>query len=267
VIDEAQGRIDMSRIYFGRLFATGAILFLIVALSSGCVATRKFVRGEVGSTADTLNAKIDKTDSNLKETNDRVSTLDTRTNEQGRKLDSVSTDLQKTNMDLQKTTERTSQAQSAAQSAQTTADQARGRVVTLEENFANRNQYTVVTEKSILFQFDSAKLDPTYASMLDEIAQMVAQHKDALVVLEGRTDSKGSEAYNVQLGQRRAETVKRYLVVEKNVQMYRIHETSFGAAHPIADNNSKEGREKNRTVAVSVLVPQMSTASASNPSK
>jgi len=253
-----------SQTYFRRHFATVVVLFSILVLSSGCVATRKFVRGEVGSSADTLNAKIDKTDSNLKETNDRVSTLDTRTNEQGRKLDSVSTDLQKTNNDLQRTSERTSQAQSSAQNAQTSADQARGRVVTLEENFQNRNQYSVLAEKSILFQFDSAKLDPTYASALDEVAQIVAQHRDALVVLEGRTDSKGSEAYNIQLGERRAETVKRYLVVDKNIPMYRIHQTSFGAARPVADNTSREGREKNRTVAVSILVPQFATASASS---
>lgn len=252
----------------------GLVLCSIVALSSGCVASRKYVRGEVHTSADQLNARVDKTDSNVKEMNDRVGNLDTRTNEQGRKIDTLNgdlqktnTDLQKTNGDLQKTAERTSQAQSAATNAQSTADQASGRVVTLEENFQNRNQYNVVEEKFVTFQFGSSNLDHTYTSMLDEVAQAVTQNPDALIVLEGRTDSTGDAAYNVQLGERRAEAVKRYLVVEKSVPMYRIHQTSFGAAKPIAENKSREGREKNRVVAVSVLVPRSVEKSASNPQK
>jgi outer membrane protein OmpA-like peptidoglycan-associated protein len=243
-----------------------------VALSSGCVASRKFVRGEVHTSADQLNAKIDKTDSNVKETNDRVATLDTRTNEHGRRLDSLNGDLQKTNSDLQKTNgdlektaERTSEAQNAAVNAQSAAEQAHGRVVTLEENFQNRNQYTVVAEKFVTFQFGSANLERTYTSMLDEIVQVAGHYPDALIVLEGRTDSTGNEAYNISLGERRAEVVKRYLVVDKSIPMYRIHQTSFGAARPIAENTSRQGREKNRVVAVSVLVPQFAAKTASNP--
>jgi len=59
--------------------------------------------------------------------------------------------------------------------------------------------------------------------------------------------------------------VKRYLVVDKSIPMYRIHQTSFGAARPIAENTSRQGREKNRVVAVSVLVPQFAAKTASNP--
>jgi len=250
----------------------------IVALSSGCVATRKFTRNEVHTSADQLDAKltakIDKTDNNLKETNDHVSTLDTRTNEQGRRLETLNGDLQKTNGelqktngDLQKTSDRTTQAQGAAQNAQSAADQAQGRVVTLEENFQNRNQYTVAAEKFVMFPFGNANLDRKYNEMLDELVQMISQNADALIVLEGRTDSVGDATYNIQLGERRAAAVKRYLVVDKSVPLYRIHEMSFGAARPIAENNSKEGREKNRVVAVSVLVPRSVAKSASNPQK
>src|SRR5207253_5707283 len=102
-------------------------------------------------------------------------------------------------------------------------------------------------------------LDKIYISTLDEVAQIVFQSPDALIVLEGRTDAMGDDTYNIQLGERRAEAVKRYLVVEKSIPMYRIHQTSFGAARPIADNKSREGREKNRIVAVSVLIPRLLT--------
>jgi outer membrane protein OmpA-like peptidoglycan-associated protein len=180
-------------------------------------------------------------------------------------LQKTNSDLQKTNGDLQKTAEHTSLAQTAADSAQSAADQAHGRVVTLEENFQNRNQYNVVAEKFVTFPFGSANLDRTYTSTLDEVAQIAGHYPDALIVLEGRTDSAGNETYNVALGERRAEAVKRYLVVEKSVPMYRIHQTSFGAAKPIAENNSRQGREKNRVVALSVLVPRFVAKAASNP--
>lgn len=260
--------------HVGRYFTFGLVLCSIVALSSGCVASRKYVRGEVHTSADELNAKIDKTDGNVKEISDRVGSLDTRTNEHGRQLESLNgdlqktnTDLQKTNGDLQKTSERTSQAQTAAQNAQSVADQAQGHVVTLEENFQNRNQYNVVAEKFVTFQFGSANLERTYSAMLDDVAEMIGQHPDALVVLEGRTDSTGDSAYNIQLGERRAEAVRRYLVVVKSVPIYRIHQMSFGSAKPIADNSSSKGREKNRVVTVSVLVPRTVTTAASNSAK
>jgi len=250
-----------------RFCTTSLALVAVLALSAGCVASKKFVRSEVHTSSDQLGSRIDKTDSNVKEMNDRVGNLDVRTAEQGRRIDTVHTDLQKTNEDLQKTADRTTQAASAAQNAQTSAEQAHGRVVTLEENFQNRNQYTVATDKTILFDFNSAVLDRAYGSALDEVAQLLSQNPDALIVLEGRTDSVGNEAYNIQLGERRAEAVKRYLVVEKSVPMFRIHETSFGAARPMADNKSREGRGKNRAVAVSVLVPRVAASAASNPSK
>jgi outer membrane protein OmpA-like peptidoglycan-associated protein len=260
--------------YLGWRFTIGLVFCSIVTLSSGCVASRKYVRSEVGTSAAELNGKIERTDGNFKEMNDRVGGLDARTNEHGRRLDSLNgdlqktnSDLQKTNGDLQKTAEQTSQAQTAAESAKSAADQARGRVVTLEENFQNRNQYTVVAEKFVTFQFGSADLERAHTSMLDEVAQIASQSPDALIVLEGRTDAVGNEAYNIQLGERRAEAVKRYLVVEKSVPMYRIHQTSFGAAKPIADNHSRQGREKNRVVAVSVLVPRSVTKAASNSAK
>jgi len=99
-------------------------------------------------------------------------------------------------------------------------------------------------------------LEPTYKAILDEIAEMLTQNADAIVVLEGRTDSTGDQDYNVKLGERRVEAVRHYLAVDKNVPVYKIHEISFGAARPVAANNSRDGREKNRAVTMMVLLPR-----------
>ena len=79
------------------------------------------------------------------------------------------------------------------------------------------------------FKFNSATLDKQYTDALDEIANTLMQNPDAIVVLEGRTDSAGAKDYHLRLGERRIEAVRHYLVVEKGVPVYKIHEISFGS--------------------------------------
>src|SRR5262249_9865979 len=128
----------------------------------------------------------------------KISALDTRTNQS---LNSMKGDVQ--NVD-----QRASQAQSAA-------DRASTGVNTLDQKFQNRNQFTTSEEKTVQFKFNSATPDKQYTDTLDEIARTLMQNPDAIVVLEGRTDSVGARDYNLRLGERRIEAVRHYLAVEK----------------------------------------------------
>jgi outer membrane protein OmpA-like peptidoglycan-associated protein len=233
------------------------VLFMsaTLAATSGC-ASRKYVRNTVNTSADTLNARIETNEGEIKEVRDdvdrkvsgvdsKISALDTRTNQS---LNSMKGDVQ--NVD-----QRASQAQSAA-------DRASSGVTTLDQKFQNRNQFTTSEEKTVQFKFNSATLDKQYADTLDEIASTLMQNPDAIVVLEGRTDSVGARDYNLRLGERRIEAVRHYLVVSKGVPVYKIHEISFGSEKPVAENKTREGREKNRAVVMTVMVPK-STAVAS----
>jgi outer membrane protein OmpA-like peptidoglycan-associated protein len=233
------------------------VLFMsaTLAATSGC-ASRKYVRNTVNASADTLNSRIDTNEAEIKEVRDdvdkkvsgvdsRISALDTRTNQS---LNSLKGSVQ--NVD-----QRTSQAQSAA-------DRASNGVNTLDQKFQNRNQFTTSEEKTVQFKFNSATLDKQYTDTLDEIASTLMQNPDAIVVLEGRTDSVGAKDYNLRLGGRRIEAVRHYLAVEKGVPVYKIHEISFGSEKPVAENKTREGREKNRAVVMTVMVPR-STAVAS----
>ncbi|HYR88570.1 MAG TPA: OmpA family protein [Terriglobia bacterium] len=240
------------------------VLLLISAtasLSFGCMATRKFTRNEVKTASDQLNARIDTTDGQIKETRDsvdrvnqRVTSVDGRvTGVDGRVTDLDSRTTQGFNGlkgDVQNVDQKAAQAQNAA-------SRAAGDVVILDQKFQNRNQFTVAGEKTIQFKFDSAQLDPKYMAVLDEVAGMLEQNADSIVVLQGRTDSVGDKDYNVKLGDRRVESVRRYLAVEKSVQVYKIHQISMGAARPVASNDSRDGREKNRAVTMTILVPKL----------
>ena len=223
---------------------------------SGC-ATKKYVRNQVKTSSDTLTGRIETNEGQIKEVQDdadkkvagvdtKVSELDTRTSDQ---FNAVKTDVQ--NVD-----------QKAAQ-ANTAAERAATNVSTLDTKFQNRNQFNVSDEKSIQFKFNSATLDKKYTDALDEIASSLMQNPDAIVVLEGRTDSVGSKDYNVKLGERRIDAVRRYLAVEKGVPVYKIHEISFGSEKPVAENKTRDGREKNRAVTMTIMVPKSDGSVAS----
>src|SRR5690606_16097416 len=103
--------------------------------------------------------------------------------------------------------------------------------------------------------FDSAALDDAGIEVLAQVEQRLGEDPNAVVVLEGRTDSVGEEDYNVRLGERRVEAVRRYLAVELGVPVYRIHGISYGEAAPLADNANLEERARNRSVSVVILAP------------
>jgi outer membrane protein OmpA-like peptidoglycan-associated protein len=233
------------------------LLMGIASLSSACVATRKFVRGELKTTADSLSARIDKNEGEIKENKDKVDSVSQRVTT----VDGRVTDLDaRTTQELNGVRSDVKTADGNALKAQGTADRAADSVVAVDHKYdqkwQNRNLFVTDSEKNIQFKFNSSQLDETYKGVLDQLAETMTQNPDAIVVLEGRTDSTGDKAYNIALAERRADTVQRYLAVEKNVPIYRIHQVSFGAAKPLADNHSREGREQNRVVTVTTLIPK-----------
>jgi len=241
------------------------LLTTTVLLSSGCVATRKFTRNEVKTSADALNARIDSTNGELKETRDNVDRVNTRVTAVDGRVTTV--DGRVTTVDGRvsaldtKTTEGMATLKTGVDAVNTKADRTNGELSNLGTNFKNRNNFKVATEKKIPFKFDSAKLDPMITADLDEVANALMQNADSFIVLEGHTDATGDDEYNVRLGERRVDAVRTYLAVEKMVPVYKIHMISFGAARPIADNKSREGREQNRNVSVTVLTPTQQAAS------
>jgi len=238
------------------------LISAIASLSSACVATRKFARNEVKTSADALGARIDTNSSDIKEVRDGVSRVDSRVTTVDTRVTGVDERVTGLKGEVTTVDRKADQGITAAGQAASAAQRAGTQIGVLDEKFQNRNNFTVANQAAITFKFDSAKLDPEQQAVLDSVAETLKQKTDALVVLEGRTDSIGNSDYNVRLGERRVEAVRRYLAVEKGVPVYKIHEISFGSAQPIADNKSKEGREQNRAVAMTVLLPKTDAANA-----
>ena len=101
--------------------------------------------------------------------------------------------------------------------------------------------------RGVNFDFDKSSIRPDAAVILDEAASMLSEHPSASVNIAGYTDSIGTDAYNQGLSERRAKSVKDYLV-KKGVDGSRLTATGYGETNPIASNATKDGRALNRRV-------------------
>ena len=107
----------------------------------------------------------------------------------------------------------------------------------------------VLTLGDVLFDTGRAELNPGAATKMDQLAQFLTQHPDRRAEIDGFTDSVGSDAYNEELSQRRANAVKAALVT-RGVDPTRINTQGYGKAYPVASNTDSGGRELNRRVEV-----------------
>ena len=112
---------------------------------------------------------------------------------------------------------------------------------------------TIFSDDKVRFGFDEYDLSDTAKQALDIFVEdLKSRDQSVYIEIQGHTDSTGSEAYNLQLGQRRAEAVRRYLN-QRGIPLARMAVISYGMAAPIADNSTSEGRSVNRRVTVVVL--------------
>jgi len=102
----------------------------------------------------------------------------------------------------------------------------------------------------LLVEFDSGKavVKPKYNNEIKKVADFMKEYPDTAAVIEGYTDNVGKEAANVKLSQQRADSVKAYLVKKFGINSSRIKTIGYGPNKPIASNETKEGRQKNRRV-------------------
>ena len=90
--------------------------------------------------------------------------------------------------------------------------------------------------------------------VLQEVAQVIVGKKGIHVRVEGHTDNKGKSKHNMDLSQRRAESVKKFLV-EHGIEADRLEAQGFGDTKPIADNKTEEGKAENRRVEFHIIAP------------
>jgi len=115
----------------------------------------------------------------------------------------------------------------------------------LEEELAENGRAKIY---DLYFDFRSDILRPESKKVLSEIAQVMRQHPDWKLGVEGFTDNIGGDAFNLDLSKRRAASVKQALVTQFNIPADRLSTAGFGASNPVETNDTMEGRARNRRV-------------------
>jgi outer membrane protein OmpA-like peptidoglycan-associated protein len=118
------------------------------------------------------------------------------------------------------------------------------------------DELNVVVRNEVLFDVDSAALRTASRTTLQNMAQVFRRYTDTWIYVEGHADSTGTDSYNMDLSQRRANSVRGYLV-EQGVTPTRIVATGYGERRPRASNDTPDGRQLNRRVEIHVkAMPQ-----------
>lgn len=104
---------------------------------------------------------------------------------------------------------------------------------------------------NVQFDTNKAVIKPKYHDELKKIADFLNEFPKATSVIEGHTDSVGSKAANIKLSQRRAESVRSYLIANFKIAPERLTAKGFGPEKPVADNKTAAGKQKNRRIEAS----------------
>ena len=198
-----------------------ATVAVLAVVTSGC-ATKKYVEGEVAGVSqrvDGVQAQVEDAQTKLKDHDGRIAQNSTATAQ-------------------------------ASKTAQDAVDRAFAAGKLAEGKFLYE---TVLSDDKVKFSFDKAELTDEARTAIDELAERLkADNRNVYVEIQGHTDNVGSEEYNLKLGEKRAEVVRRYLA-QKGFALHRISVISYGESEPVADNKTREGRAQNRRVVLVVL--------------
>ncbi|HXV76052.1 MAG TPA: OmpA family protein [Candidatus Polarisedimenticolaceae bacterium] len=205
---------------------TMLMLAMLVAVASvastGCVSKKMFRK-------------------NVEANDTRVAAVESGVEANERRIKDLSEETDSKIAELDAKTERATE---VGQSAMTVAEKAvRGRLIW--EVTLNNDQ--------VKFSFNQADVPQEAARVLDDLVGKIMSYDKAVYVeVEGHTDATGTDAYNYDLGYKRAMTVRDYMA-KNGVPLHAINVISLGEEKPVANNDSTEGRAQNRRVVIRVL--------------
>ncbi len=234
-----------------------AILCGVAALSllTGACATKKHVREAIAPVQQRVDEVGKKTDANKTSIGDldrNVANLGEKTMEADRKAVSAGQSADKANQAAGQAQQTAGQAQQTATSANSLAQQSIARAGKIEDRINNLDNYKLITTEKIYFRVGRSDLTKEDKTKLDQAFQSLQNMKNYVIEIAGYTDRTGGRAQNLELSRRRADSVVRYLTIEHNVPLRRIHDVGAGSEFPDADNKTRAARKENRRVDIKV---------------
>ena len=209
-----------------RLFLVTLAGLSSVVLLGGC-ATTGDVDKKIADAQAKTDKKLESVEGQVEDLQQKQSTTEGKVDEQGKQIEQLG-----------------QTAADALKRAQEAGVLAQGKIL-FQQSFA---------EDRVRFKVNSFELTKEAKSALDEFgAKVKGIGKGVYLEIQGHTDDTGGAEYNDQLGQQRAEAVRRYLSREHKLPLGRMSTISYGDSAPVESNKTSKGRAKNRRVVIVVL--------------
>ncbi|MFQ5897019.1 MAG: OmpA family protein [Candidatus Methylomirabilia bacterium] len=221
-----------------------------LVLAVGC-ASRSFVREELQTSETGLEQRLRRLETDLSRQKTRLSRIAPQVMEARSSADEAKTRADQAASTADQALSKVERAEEIADQALAMAEETDRR---LRRFLANRYERELVKTVVITFSFDKWELDAAGQDALVGVVKELKENPNLGVDLVGHTDSAGSALYNLELSQRRVETVRRFLA-GKGVDLHRIQSIGLGELRPLADNTTQGGRARNRRAAIKLFIP------------
>lgn len=215
------------------------------------VAQRKAELAEALAVSSSEEKNAAAANSRYQTTQDAIM-FDTKT-----RLGEVQSDLSATQSVVASTSAQLSASEAARAVAEQRATEAMAALAKLAEVKEESRGLVITLSGSVLFRSDEATLLPEAQTRLAQVADALLATKERSILIEGHTDSQGTDADNLGLSQRRADAVRSFLT-QRGYDPAHIRAVGIGEARQVADNGTPEGRANNRRV--EIIVQPGSTA-------
>jgi OmpA-OmpF porin, OOP family len=221
-------------------------------LGTGC-ATKTHVRNVVTP----LEQRIDGLEGQTKQQQSSIAELERGLSSADERIKGVDERAGKAQQQADRATELAQSSGELAEAANKNAAEAKSfaeeGLTKLAKRVDTLDDYQLVATENVLFDFNRHQLSDEARQQLDQIAGRIAGGERVMIEVQGYTDKTGDAQYNLDLSQKRADAVVRYLTMEHKIPLYRVSLLGLGAESPVADNSTREGRSQNRRVEVRVF--------------
>jgi len=205
--------------------------------------------------ARALHTKVQPIEQDLDNTRTDLESVKTRLVGQEEKDAQFSGEVDELKSGLRLTRSQLITTEDSAKSAQNSAKLAIDGVDAANERISSLDSYAVAEIVTVKFAFDSSDLSEEAKAKLDKVMEGTKGISGYLVEVRGFASADGDQVYNRRLSERRADSVRNYLIETHEVPMRRLLSPfGYGILQPVADNTTTEGRQENRRVEVRVMI-------------
>lgn len=230
---------------------------IIVLGATGC-ATKKYVRQQI----DPVTGRIATVEKTTAKNSSSINELENNVSQANEKAMGADRKAEQAGQSAQQANQLATAARSRADEVGANADR---RFSDVDHSIQNIDNFQQISAATVLFGFDKSTLTSDAKAKLDQLAGSLQNQNRYAVEVEGFTDHAGSPAYNLRLSGKRADAVVRYLTLEHNVPLRRIHVLGAGEVDSNANGGGREARKLARHVEVKVYGPVAAAAANGTP--